>query len=565
MKKLLAGAATFALILFLGGCGDQSPLGVGNNGVTGDLSSAQPLVVGGVQDMATGGVGLEDQDPPPSFDVVVPAGVDIVSAVFYWNGRARDDDTGDNTIIINDVEYTADSEVKFRPGINTFYSFFYKLDAIAAGISVGPGTNTYTVHGFDLPGNPDSRNSGIGLAVIYNDPSASPPNNHIETKELTEFYYWGTPGYETGDVHNFMFDPAGSDRTGKMTIMVGDTSPDRISRIWYDASSGDSPPGDLVGGAYPYVEDVLTAANGLRWDVYTMDVTVPAGAGHFAFQMESPDSGINGESGQLSFASFEVPEECTGMIGDFVWMDQSGGGAGLQDPGEPGIGGVELNLYDGGGSLIGTTTTDSDGYYEFTGLCAGDYTVEVNGSTLPADVQPAPCQVGSDETIDNNCSPADVTLPADDTEDVTIDFGYEEIPQGGGEGCTPGYWRQPQHFFAWTAPYQTDTPFESVFGRDVPGDPTLLEAVDNPGGQLNQLMFHATAALLNAASPDVDFSYTVDEVISLFQQGFDSYMNDDHYDSSYKDMLADANESDCPLGNDPDGSDDHGRGGYAHD
>ena len=52
---------------------------------------------------------------------------------------------------------------------------------------------------------------------------------------------------------------------------------------------------------------------------------------------------------------------------------------------------------------------------------------------------------------------------------------------GGGEGCTPGYWKQPHHFFAWTAPYTPDTLFCDVFFGDFPGDEcafpglTLLE------------------------------------------------------------------------------------------
>ncbi|MCF7765327.1 MAG: hypothetical protein K9N62_16795 [Verrucomicrobia bacterium] len=67
---------------------------------------------------------------------------------------------------------------------------------------------------------------------------------------------------------------------------------------------------------------------------------------------------------------------CTGQIGDFVWNDLNGDGC--QDPGEPGIPNVQVDLYAAcgvGGTLIGTTTTDSTGHYLFTDLCAGTYTV----------------------------------------------------------------------------------------------------------------------------------------------------------------------------------------------
>ena len=49
--------------------------------------------------------------------------------------------------------------------------------------------------------------------------------------------------------------------------------------------------------------------------------------------------------------------------------------SGIQDPGEPGIPGVVLKVYDAFGTLVATTTTDSDGKYLFTNLPAGQYTI----------------------------------------------------------------------------------------------------------------------------------------------------------------------------------------------
>ncbi|MDX6600439.1 MAG: hypothetical protein QOE87_4326 [Gaiellales bacterium] len=53
-------------------------------------------------------------------------------------------------------------------------------------------------------------------------------------------------------------------------------------------------------------------------------------------------------------------------LGDFVWWDQNHDG--LQTPGEPGFGGVTVHLYNGAGALVGTTTTDANGYYRFDRL-----------------------------------------------------------------------------------------------------------------------------------------------------------------------------------------------------
>lgn len=115
----------------------------------------------------------------------------------------------------------------------------------------------------------------------------------------------------------------------------------------------------------------------------------------------------------------------------------------------------------------------------------------------------------------------------------------------GFSGCTPGYWRQPHHFHNYPAPYTPNTLFEGVFGRDVPGNPTLREAVKLGGGHLNALMRHATAALLNAASPAVNpdalFS-TPAQVIQAFQNAFDS----GQYEAT-KNLMEASNELGCPL------------------
>ena len=46
-------------------------------------------------------------------------------------------------------------------------------------------------------------------------------------------------------------------------------------------------------------------------------------------------------------------------------------GDGIQEDGEPGIGGVTVNLYDSGNSLIDSTVTAADGSYEFNELSDG--------------------------------------------------------------------------------------------------------------------------------------------------------------------------------------------------
>jgi hypothetical protein len=76
-------------------------------------------------------------------------------------------------------------------------------------------------------------------------------------------------------------------------------------------------------------------------------------------------------------------------------------------------------------------------------------------------------------------------------------------PPSGGEGCTPGYWRQEHHFDSWVATgFDPDQTVLSAFGAVDPSvdDLALKDAVRLRGGGLNALMRHAVAALLNIAA-----------------------------------------------------------------
>ncbi len=111
----------------------------------------------------------------------------------------------------------------------------------------------------------------------------------------------------------------------------------------------------------------------------------------------------------------------TGSIGDFVWNDLNGDG--VQDAGEPALGGVTLTLIEAGadGTLgtaddvaFGNQTTDAAGTYDFVNLPAGLYNVTVDTNTVPAGF-----------TLTTPPNPASVTLNAgEDHNDA--DFGFLE-------------------------------------------------------------------------------------------------------------------------------------------
>ena len=117
----------------------------------------------------------------------------------------------------------------------------------------------------------------------------------------------------------------------------------------------------------------------------------------------------------------------TASLGDFVWDDLNGDG--LQDAGEPGVEGVTVNLYDGDGNLVGTTTTDADGLYAFTDLAPGDYVVEF---VLPGGFVFTTKDAG-DDALDSDADAATgrtdtVTLAAGE-DNLTLDAGLV-VPVG---------------------------------------------------------------------------------------------------------------------------------------
>jgi len=87
------------------------------------------------------------------------------------------------------------------------------------------------------------------------------------------------------------------------------------------------------------------------------------------------------------------------------------------------------------------------------------------------------------------------------------------------EGCTPGYWKNHLEHWGPTG-YSPFDGFNTVFGVSYfSPDYTLFQAVNAKGGGINRLARHGTAALLSAAHPDVNYPYTVVQVITYVMSG----------------------------------------------
>jgi hypothetical protein len=92
---------------------------------------------------------------------------------------------------------------------------------------------------------------------------------------------------------------------------------------------------------------------------------------------------------------------------------------------------------------------------------------------------------------------------------------YPSYEQTGAEGCTPGYWKN--HTDSWVS-YQPTTTLGAVFsGTGAYAGTSLLDALAFKGGNGTDgaariLLRAATAAVLNAGDPAVDYRFTTTQI-----------------------------------------------------
>ncbi len=113
------------------------------------------------------------------------------------------------------------------------------------------------------------------------------------------------------------------------------------------------------------------------------------------------------------------------VLGNRVWQDDNGNG--MQDAPEQGMQGVQVRLYDMNGSMVDQVNTDSDGYFQFDLLPAGDYYLQYNPT---AGFVASPSNMGGDDTMDSDIdhsygynTTSMITLTPGDNEE-TFDAGF---------------------------------------------------------------------------------------------------------------------------------------------
>lgn len=210
------------------------------------------------------------------------------------------------------------------------------------------------------------------------------------------------PASLAGRVHldangNCTYDP-GEQLLSGVTIRLLDSSGREVARTQTD-SEGRYKFEGLPPGTYTVVE---TQPEG-----YFSGTAKPGSAGGVK---ESPDriGNIVLGSGEVA-VDYDFCEKPPAEISGYVYVDQNINQQ--RDPGEAPIAGVRIDLIDSTGKIVATTTTDSSGYYRFSFLPKGEYTLR---QTQPAGYLQGSQQAGSGG---GNASADDVIS------EIPIDFG----------------------------------------------------------------------------------------------------------------------------------------------
>ena len=147
-------------------------------------------------------------------------------------------------------------------------------------------------------------------------------------------------------------------------------------------------------------------------------------------------------------------------------------------------------------------------------------------------------------TTTNTPTETPTSTPTHTPPDLATSTPTNTPPPGeGDEGCGPGFWKQAHQFDDWTSPYHPGDQFSEYFENAFPGM-TLLQVLQQGGGGLNALGRQTVAALLNAASPDLDYQHNTGQVVSSFNSVFPDTKA--QYEG-VKDTFEAANNSQCRL------------------
>ena len=234
--------------------------------------------------------------------------------------------------------------------------------------------------------------------------------------------------------------PKNNSSTASVTVKQKRTVKYRLSgKVYYDANessafdNGEDPFKDiaveLVGADGSVVATTTTDADGnysfadLDAATYTVKVTK---AGELAelTQTEDPDGTKDNASGAITLNADNPVRENINFgyikkhaISGKVYLDHNRDKT--KNTGDVDVPGVTVNLLGKDGNVVGTTTTDKDGNYSFTGLNDGTYTVQVDKTGKLADKEQTEDPSGKADSRSQA-----ITFTRPDPDVTNVNFGY---------------------------------------------------------------------------------------------------------------------------------------------
>ena len=212
-------------------------------------------------------------------------------------------------------------------------------------------------------------------------------------------------------------------------------------KVYYDANesssfdNGEDPFKDitveLIGADGSVVATTKTDADGnysftgLDAGTYTVKITK---AGEIAelTQTEDPDGTKDNASGAITLNADNPVRENVNFgyikkhaISGNVYLDQNRDKT--KNTGDIDLSGVTVKLLDKDGNVVGTTTTDKDGNYSFTGLNDGTYTVQVDKTGPLADKEQTEDPSGKTDSRSQA-----ITFTRTDPDVTNVNFGYAD-------------------------------------------------------------------------------------------------------------------------------------------
>ena len=212
-------------------------------------------------------------------------------------------------------------------------------------------------------------------------------------------------------------------------------------KVYYDANesssfdNGEDPFKDitveLIGADGSVVATTKTDADGnysftgLDAGTYTVKVT-KAGEITELTQTEDPDGTKDNASGAITLNADNPVRENVNFgyikkhaISGNVYLDQNRDKT--KNTGDIDLSGVTVKLLDKDGNVVGTTTTDADGNYSFTGLNDGTYTVQVDKTGPLADKEQTEDPSGKTDSRSQA-----ITFTRTDPDVTNVNFGYAD-------------------------------------------------------------------------------------------------------------------------------------------